>query len=226
MATLTAAWVRVGGARYALSEQAPFTFGRSRDCTVVLDPRDIAISRTAGAVESDAGGWWLANRSDRRDLVVVDELGFRNMLPPQGRILLDAPVAVGVVGMHATHELVVIVPHGAGRPPEQEPMPATRTSIANGVLINEADRLAMVALFAGYLEAPPRYEPSPRTYADAAARLGWSKTTLIQRVEYLCSRLTKAGVPDLVGWSALPALADYAIGNDLIVPADLALLAR
>lgn len=226
MAMLTAAWARVGGVRYALNEDEPFTFGRSETCSVVLDPDDITISRLAGSVEYDKGAWWLINRSNVRALTVVDELGFRNVLPPGRRIVLDAPVAVGIDAMKITHEVVVVVPRTAGRPPEQEPLDGTRTSIGNGVLINEADRLAMVALFAGYLEAAPRYEPHPKTYAAAAARLGWPKTTLIKRIEYLRNRLTNAGVPNLMGWNALSALAEYAISAELITKADLALIQR
>ncbi len=84
----------------------------------------------------------------------------------------------------------------------------------------------MVALFAGYLEAGVRHDPHPKTYAAAAARLGWPKNTLIKRVEYLRSRLTNAGVPNLIGWNALPALAEYAINTELITKEDLALITR
>lgn len=226
MAMLTAAWARAGGARYALTEDEPFTFGRSETCTVVLDPHDVTISRLAGSVEYDNGSWWLINRSNVRALTVVDELGFRNVLPPGRRIVLDAPVAVGIDAIKASHEVVVVVPRTAGRPPEQEPLDGTRTSIGNGVLINEADRLAMVALFSGYLQGAPRYDPHPKTYAAAAARLGWPKTTLIKRVEYLRTRLTNAGVPNLIGWNALPALAEYAISTKLITKDDLDLITR
>ena len=56
-----------------------------------------------------------------------------------------------------------------------------------------------MALFAGYLEPFPRYDPHPKSYADAAARLDWPRTTLVKRVEYLRTRLTNAGVPNLLG---------------------------
>jgi len=90
------------------------------------------------------------------------------------------------------------------------------------VQVSDADRLALVALFAGYLADPPRHDPNPRSYAAAAARLGWPKTTLVKRVEYLRTRLTNAGVPNLTGWNALPALAEYAITTGLITKSDLA----
>lgn len=221
---LTAALAKVDGARYPLTEDEPFTFGRSETCTVVLDPHDVTISRLAGSVEYDKGAWWLVNRSNIRAITVIDELGFRNVLPPGRRIVLDAPVSVRIEAMRVSHEVVLIVPRTAGSPPDQEPLDGTRTSIGNGVLINEADRLALVALFAGYLESGPRRDPQPRAYAAAAARLGWPKTTLIKRVEYLRIRLNNAGVPNLTGWNALPALAEYAISAKLITKEDLKLI--
>ena len=84
----------------------------------------------------------------------------------------------------------------------------------------------MVALFAGYLEDPPRYDPYPKSYAAAAARLGWPRTTLVKRIEYLRTRLTNAGVPNLTGWNALPNLAEYAITARLISKEDLRLIGR
>ena len=98
------------------------------------------------------------------------------------------------------------------------------TQAASEVSITPADKLALVALFSGYLEAFPRYDPHPKSYADAAARLDWPRTTLVKRVEYLRTRLTNAGVPNLLGENALPYLAEWALATGLISRADLALL--
>jgi hypothetical protein len=106
------------------------------------------------------------------------------------------------------------------------PPPGAPTAVGDSVLISPADRLAMVALFAGYLEDPPRYEPYPKSYAAAAARLGWPRTTLVKRIEYLRTRLTTAGVPNLTGWNALVGLAEYALSRGLITKDDLRLLRR
>ncbi len=100
---------------------------------------------------------------------------------------------------------------------------ATASADESTVPSSDADRLAMVALFAGYLHDPPRHDPHPRSYA-AAARLGWPKTTLIKRVEYLRTRLTTAGVSNLTGWNALPALAEYAITTGVITKEHLTLI--
>jgi hypothetical protein len=84
----------------------------------------------------------------------------------------------------------------------------------------------MIALFAGYLEDPPRYDPHPKSYAAAAARLGWNRTALVKRIEYLRRRLDTAGVPNMMGFSALTNLAEYAISRGLITRDDLRLLRR
>lgn len=221
------ATVRTGEALHALAAGTPFTFGRAETCTVVLDPDDVAISRLAGAVEHDAGTWWVVNRSTARSLAVVDELGFRSVLPPGRRWAVEGPVRVVVDGSRASHTLRVEVPVPETGPGDDATVaPGVPTSVGEGVLVTDADRLALVALFAGYLEDPPRHDPYPKSYAAAAARLGWPRTTLVKRVEYLRTRLTAAGVPNLVGWNALAGLAEYALTTGLITKADLRLIGR
>src|SRR5262249_39707707 len=114
------------------------------------------------------------------------------------------------------------------RPKESvaEPPAGAATAIGAEVFISAADRLAMVALFAGYLEDPPRYDPYPKSYAAAAARLGRRRTTLVQRIECPRTRLDAAGVPNMKGFSALTNLAEYAISRGLITRKDLGLLHR
>jgi hypothetical protein len=224
--------VTVGEQAYELEGAGsgqPFTFGRSADCTVCLDADDSGISRRAGSVEWDGGTWWLLNRSSVRALAVVDELGFRSVLAPGRRLAIEAPIRVVVDGSQGSHTLAVAVPQLA---PQLAPAgPAVvptgdATSVGEGVLINQADRLAMVALFAGYLEDPPRHDPYPKSYGAAAARLGCPRTTLVKRIEYLRTRLTNAGVPNLMGWNALTNLAEYALVTGLVTKDDLRLLRR
>ncbi|OLB80168.1 MAG: hypothetical protein AUI14_07745, partial [Actinobacteria bacterium 13_2_20CM_2_71_6] len=153
------------------------SFGRSAGCTICLDPDDPAISRLAGTVEHDGGVWWLTNSSGSRQLAVVDELGFRSVLAPGRRVPVEGRLRVIVDGRRS-HELVL---HGPA--PSTEAGPPTETgvptSVGEGVLVNDADRRALVALFAGYLEEGARYDPYPKSYAAAAARLGCPRTTLV-----------------------------------------------
>jgi hypothetical protein len=48
----------------------------------------------------------------------------------------------------------------------------------------------------------------------------------VKRIEYLRTRLSNAGVPNLHGWNALTTLAEYALTTGLITRADLRLINR
>lgn len=224
-AGLFPATVRVGEAAHTLRKSAPgeeFTFGRAETCTVCLDPADIGISRVAGSVEFDGATWWVVNRSARRPLVVVDEFGFRSLVPPERRYAVEGRVRVVVDGTAGSHGLEVT---GPSRPPRDDvSVPGERTAVGEGVLITAEDRAALVALFAGYLEDGSRYDPNPKSYNAAAARLGWPAPTVRKKIEYLRTRLDKAGVPNMTGWNALTNLAEYVLSNGTITKDDLRLV--
>jgi hypothetical protein len=101
--------VTIGDRTYRVREGERFTFGRSDECTVRLDPEDRGISRLAGSIERDGGTWWLLNRSSLRPLGVVDELGVRSALGPGRRQPLDAPLRVVVDGSASSHTLLIQV---------------------------------------------------------------------------------------------------------------------
>jgi hypothetical protein len=210
------------GRRHHLTALQAFTFGRATSCTACLDSADRGISRLAGSVEHAAGTWWVCNRSTVRAFTVVDDLGIRSVVPPGRRVAVTGPVTVIVEGSTRRHALEVRTGAGprldAGSPDEADPLP---TSAAGEVVISELDRLALVALFARYLEPFPHYEPHPRTYADAASVLGWTRSTLVKRIEYLRTRLTNAGVPNLLGENALEYLAEWALTTGVLTRADL-----
>ena len=221
--------IGLGSQRYEVGEGEELTFGRSQRTTLCLDPTDLGISRIAGALESDAGVWWLVNRSGVRPLEVVDDVGIRTVLPPGRRLAVTAPITVIVEGATRRHAITVDLPEGAleglnRSSSSNHPSEGSPTRAANDVSITPADKVALVALFAGYLEPFPRYDPHPKSYADAAARLEWPRTTLVKRVEYLRTRLTNAGVPNLLGENALQHLAEWALATGLITRDDLSLL--
>ena len=220
--------VSFGGRTYRVGPGESFSFGRAEDCTACLDASDATISRRAGSLEHENGTWWLTNRSSVRPLAVIDELGFRSVLAPGRRAAIENPVRVVVDAAQGSHTLRFDIAAAPAAAPaaETEPPPGLPTTVGETVLISAADRLAMVALFAGYLDDGDRYDPHPKSYAAAAARLGWPRTTLVKRIEYLRTRLTNAGVPNMTGWKALENLAEYAISSGLITKDDLPLIHR
>jgi hypothetical protein len=224
--------VVVNGSSRHLAEGECLTFGRAEHCTICLDPHDMAISRLAGEVRRVGEVWFVANRSRSRQLALVDRFGLRHVLGPGRRDSIEGRVRVIVEGARMTHELVFEGPLPGGDGGDGGDDPATgadsglSTLSGQNVMINDADRRALVALFAGYLHEGKRYDPSPKSYAAAAARLGWPRTTLVKRVEYIRTRLTNAGVPNMQGWNALSALAEYALTTGLIKREDLRLIGQ
>jgi hypothetical protein len=221
--TAASAYVETATGRRTLAGGERLTFGRARECGVCLDPDDLAISRIAGAVEFEHGTWWVANKSTTRPLSLVDDLGFRSVLAPGRRAAVETRMQVLVDGSRRRHTIGISVDSPRTEPPPEQP-PGIPTAVGEQVLISADDRLAMVALFAGYLQDPPFYDPYPKSYAAAAARLGWKRTTLVKRIEYLRTRLDAAGVPNMTGYTALTSLAEYAISRSLITRDDLDLL--
>jgi hypothetical protein len=221
--------VEYGGKRFDIEPPGGLTFGRAATCTIPLDPSDLGISRLAGSVEFESGTWWVTNRSAGRPFTVADDIGIRTVLAPGRRVALAGPATAIVEGANLRHAIEIAIEQeargaAAGEAPAGDA--ALPTSTAEGVVVNEQDRLALVALFAGYLEPFPRYDPHPRSYADAAADLGWPRTTLVKRIEYLRTRLTNAGVPNLLGETALPHLAEWVLTTGVLARGDLELLHR
>ncbi|SHG84235.1 hypothetical protein SAMN05443575_2908 [Jatrophihabitans endophyticus] len=218
--------VRIDSTTHRVQPGVEFTFGRAAGCTVCLDETDLAVSRLAGRVERDSGLWWVVNASASRSLGIVDEYGLRSVLPPGRRRAAEGPIRVLVDGQERSYELFVEVSPPADVPGVDDGTPAAGqpTTIGEEVVVNPADRAALIALFAGYLEEGTRYDPNPKSYAAAAARLGWPRTTLVKRIEYLRARLSNAGVPNLTGPFALNNLAEYALTTGLVTREDLPLL--
>ncbi len=217
----------MGDDRVPLVEGVPITFGRGASCTLVLAHDDVGISRLAGSVELDGGVVWLANRSAVRPIYVVDHLGMRSVLAPGRRVAVDVTTSVVVEGQVRRHALTVDLPDAgapAGPAAASAEPDGTATSFGVEVAYTADDRLALVALFSGYLHPFPRHDPHPRSYADAAATLGWPRTTLVKRIEHLRERLTRSGVPGLVGETALESLAVHVLTTGVVTRHDLSLL--
>jgi hypothetical protein len=205
--------------RHEIVAGDPVTFGRSDACTIRLDQTDASISRVAGQIEQRDDRFWLVNHS-RQPIGVRDHLGLLNKVLPNQEYALGGPSTILVSGSVRRHVLTVDVPTVTA-PPRPTAGDEQPTDIGGGVIVRDEDRQALLALFAGYMEPPPRYQPTPRTYYAAARRLGWPRTKLVKRIEYLRRRLTDAGVPDLNGPDALANLAEYVLAAEIVTSDDL-----
>jgi len=211
--------VTFGDQHWKLGTEETLSFGRSTGCTVCFDPDDNGVSRQAGVVQAVQGIWWVVNKSRSKTLSIIDDLGLRKVLAPGQRLPVDEPVWVVADGNRGTHRLRLVRPSSL-RLDSVVPS-GVETAVGANVVITDDDRDAMVALFAEYLEDPPRSDPQPKSYRAAAARLNVPRSTLVKRIEYLRARLDKAGVPNMTGFNALAGLAEYALARRLITKDDL-----
>ncbi|TKK88111.1 hypothetical protein FDA94_14390 [Herbidospora galbida] len=166
--TLTVEWNHgtTRKTRRHLLTQEPLTFGRNPSCTICLDQTDTGLSKQAGSVRLEKGLIWLVSESTTTPLAVVDDLGLRSILTPGRRQLVEGRLRILIEGTRDRYELVL---HG----PKPQ-VTGHQTASHPEVQINETDRMALIALFSGYLEDSPRYDPYPKSYAVAAARLGFA----------------------------------------------------
>ena len=228
----------MAGSTFHLEPEVAFTFGRDPTiCTVCLgaDPIDQGISRLAGSITCDNGVWWIVNRSSSRSLHVVDgETGIGVPLPvardnwPSPRHAVDRPrLTILVPGEVLTHALSVRVA-GDGLPPA-ETVPAPGDVVRTRNLLphlTDKQRQALVAMVEGYLLRFPRYQPEPRTYEEAAARIGLPSSTVRKRIENVRRLLVEGGVPGLEGGDARRNLAEWLLSHRLITEQDVVRLDR
>jgi hypothetical protein len=220
------ACVFVDGQEFSLVNDNPFVFGRAdREGVVGLDNNDMGISAVAGSVERVADLWWVVNRSRKRRLL-LDTGGGGNPLPlevGQRFAVSTSRLVVLIPGAVFTHKIEVLIPEGDLA--RVQPGQSSGTISAGEISLSDRDRYVVVALLEGYLAEFPRRNPRPRTYREAADRLGspWTKLTVRKQVERLKRRLSGQGLY-FEGPQANFDLADFLIAQGLLGPADLSRL--
>jgi hypothetical protein len=207
----------------------PFVFGRGTDCDLVVHPNDRSISRQAGSLEWTGRNWIVSNRSRTRPIYRVERSGLRAPIGVgEFHALRPGTTRVAITGEALTIELTIVVegePADAMEPDDATPArgavpaPHEATRLPD---ITRNERLALLAMLEGYLLDHPRYDPQPRTYADAAARLGLPAATVRKRIERLRVKLVECGVVELERADARFTLAEFALSTRLVSRADLA----
>jgi hypothetical protein len=200
------------------------TFGRSSSNLLPVGVGDRSVSRVAGEAFWSDGCWWLQNTSKTRPLHRLDDTGLRVPIPVAGRIsLIDPLTRVSLVGSIHTH--VIVFSHtGASHVPrehEHEHIDDAKTAEA---LLSPNEFRAVVALVEGYLEPPPRHDPRPRTYSEAAERLGIPASTVRKRIERARAKFVEAGVVELCCPDARVELAEFVLSTRMVGRDDLDLL--
>lgn len=216
--------VTIAGAEFGVPPGRPFVFGRANaDGVTGLDANDMGISAEAGSVEWKKELWWVVNRSRKRRLLLDDGGGEGPQPLACGQChAIGVPrLDVLVMGTIQTHQLKVVVPPADLARFKGQARPSSGT-LTGKVTLSDDDLDAVVALFEGYLEGFPRHRARPRTYKEAAERLGRpeGEASVRRRIDRLKQRFGRAG-QYFTGRDATCDLADYLIETRAICVADL-----
>ncbi len=187
--------------RFEASPDEELTFGRA--ALVVLDEDNEYMSRVVGSFVFHQGTWWLQNRSSSAQLTVLADTGQQKILPPDTSDPIT--MACGAIRFRSgrfNYELrfELADPPTAPDPSGEAARPPAKATEEFGVVPLNVEQRAMLALFAkSWLDdaGSDHHELPPN--AEVAHQLGWSLKKLDRKLDYLCARLSDAGVRGLRG---------------------------
>lgn len=209
------------------------TFGRQAD--LVVDEGNQYLHRVLGRLVFHDGLWWVENLGSQIELDLLGADGTAVSLPARadGAVPSAAPLSVevmtlgfGVAG--ARYEIELRVP--VAPPPSIDPTveEGTATLGYGRITLTDEERQLLVVLGEPVLRDVTAGADSLPTNREAARRLGWTQPKFNRKLDYLCIRLTKAGVRGLQGGRGDEALnrrwrlVEHAVGTRLVTPTDLA----
>lgn len=210
---------------WRVEADTPFRFGRSDDADVVgLDERDLGISRCAGEVRVDDSGAWVVNLSASQPLWLDLGAGHLTVLAPGQRQVVPGARAVVVVrGAILEHALEIEIDGVDEEQTSPVAVPSGQRTITplDLVSLTDAERDALVAVVADYLQPPPRRRTLPRGYEEAASLLAdTTASTVRKRIERIIAKFAASGIY-FTGADARHELADYVVEHGIVSPGDL-----
>lgn len=211
--------VIIGLMTYVVPATGGFTFGRDPASTHCLDPDDLGVSRSAGAIVYQRRHWWIVNASKTHPLTIL-EGGLRETLMAGRSRLLAESTTVWVAGRFRTYALHIQfseqpLDYGLDQLRPGAPLPAGLATWSAPEL-SAVDRAVCELLFEPLFRTDGRSDPIPTTYLAVATRLGLPESTVRRRVDNLRARLTRLGVVNLDGRTALTNLGEYLISHRMI----------
>ncbi len=208
--------------------EGEFGIGRESDLTIDENPY---LHRRFLVIQPEGGMWWLLNVGQLLTATVSDASGaVQAWLAPGARLPIVFPkLHVMFSAGSTTYDFTIHASPDFYTTPEPTPRASGETTIMP-VVLTRTQRQLIVSLAEGILTqaVPGRGEiPSSK---DAAARLGWSMTTFNRKLDNVCDKLAKLGVPGMRGGAGKLAvnrrarLVEYAIATHLVTLDDVALL--
>jgi hypothetical protein len=227
------ATIDCGGDERVVRPDTELTFGRAAD--LVVDEANSYLHRLVGRVFCRGGVWLVENLGTHIELDVVGEGGVVSRLPPARPDapppVVSLPTPAGAVRFQAggaNYELVVRIGPTGPPPAAARPTLGVETVRPGRIPLTDEERKMLVVLARPVLRDPAQGPESLPASRQVAHELGWPLSKLNRKLDYLCTRLTRAGVDGLHGGRGHEArhrrwrLVEHAINARLVTPADLA----
>lgn len=220
--------VEFAGEYFTLAPGERFTIGREGDLT--LDDNRF-LHRHFLSIEDAGGLWWLVNIGSRLSATVTDTEGrVQAQLAPGARLpIVFAATTVVFSAGPTTYELSVHTEQPAFR--ENVPsLDDDGLSTIGAVPLTVSQKLLILALAEPVLRREGTGMSELPSSAKAADRLGWTLTRFNRKLDNVCDKLDRQGVPGLRGGVSASAtnrrvrLIEHAIASRLVVREDLGML--
>jgi len=206
------------------------TFTLGREGTIAIDDNPF-LHRHFLRISRAEGMWWIVNVGTRLTATVTDGAGrVQAWLSPGARlpIVFKSTDVIFTAG-RTTYEFTVYVdaPAFADLTPRAEEVGATTVG---AIALTASQHLLLVALAEPMLRREGAGMSEISSSAKAAERLGWTVTRFNRKLDNVCDKLDRVGVPGLRGGRGGYAtnrrvrLVEHALAARLVTRADLPLL--
>jgi hypothetical protein len=221
--------VEFAGEYIPIDPATPFTIGREADLVVDENPY---LHRKLATITHDGATWWLDNTGTSIALSLSASNGvYQAWVGPGIRVPLvfDRLVVVFTAGAF-TYEFTIHQPDPAWREVATSARVVDGETTIGRAELTESQRLMVLALAEPLLREAGAGASAIPSSARAADRLGWPLTTFNRKLDAVCEKLDRAGVPGLRGGVGALAthrkvrLVEHAVLSRLVTVDDLPLL--
>jgi len=220
--------VEFAGEEFSVDPGTVFTVGREGDLAI---DDNLFLHRNFLTIQNVEGLWLLSNVGSRLSATVTDSGGrVQAWLAPGARLpLVFAATSVIFSAGPTTYELTIHAAEPTFRD-TQQPADDDGLSTIGEVPLTHSQRVMILALAEPVLRRDGTGMSELPTSAQAAERLGWTLTRFNRKLDNVCDKLDRAGVPGMRGGVRSYAtnrrvrLVEHAIAARLVTRDDLPLL--
>lgn len=220
--------VEFAGEVFPVAPGAVFTVGREGDLAI---DDNLFLHRTFLTIQNVEGLWLLSNVGSRLSATVTDSGGrVQAWLAPGARLpLVFAATSVIFSAGPTTYELTIHTAEPTFRDTQPAPDDDGLSTIGD-VPLTHSQRVMILALAEPVLRREGTGMSELPTSAQAAERLGWTLTRFNRKLDNVCDKLDRIGVPGMRGGVRSYAtnrrvrLVEHAIAARLVTRDDLPLL--